>query len=52
MEMDRRGLLAGGAALTGATFFGREAFADLGLASPESVGFSSAGLAKDRKSVV
>jgi CubicO group peptidase (beta-lactamase class C family) len=46
MELDRRGLLAGGAALTGGMFFGREAFADLALATPESVGFSSAGLAR------
>ena len=45
MELDRRGLLAGGAALTGGVFFGREAFAEIALASPESVGFSSAGLA-------
>jgi CubicO group peptidase (beta-lactamase class C family) len=45
MELDRRGLLAGGAALTGSAFFGREAFADAALAAPESVGFSSAGLA-------
>jgi CubicO group peptidase (beta-lactamase class C family) len=43
--MDRRGLLAGGAALTGGMFFGREAFADMALAAPESVGFSTAGLA-------
>jgi CubicO group peptidase (beta-lactamase class C family) len=46
MELDRRGLLAGGVALTGSVAFGREAFADVTLAAPESVGFSSAGLAK------
>ena len=45
MELDRRGLLTAGAALTGSAFFGREAFADMALAPPESVGFSSDGLA-------
>jgi CubicO group peptidase (beta-lactamase class C family) len=45
MDIDRRGLLAAGAALAGGTLIGREAFADIALASPESVGFSTAGLA-------
>jgi CubicO group peptidase (beta-lactamase class C family) len=45
MELDRRGLLAAGAALSGSAFFGREAFAQMALAPPESVGFSAAGLA-------
>jgi CubicO group peptidase (beta-lactamase class C family) len=45
MELDRRGLLAAGAALSGSAFFGREAFAEVALAPPESVGFSGAGLA-------
>lgn len=45
MELDRRGLLAASAALAGSTLIGREAFADVVLAAPESVGFSSSGLA-------
>ena len=45
MEFDRRRLLAAGAALAGGTLIGREAFADIALAPPESVGFSGAGLA-------
>jgi CubicO group peptidase (beta-lactamase class C family) len=45
MQFDRRGLLAAGAAFTGATLIGREAFADVALAAPESVGFSRVGLA-------
>ena len=46
MDLDRRGLLAAGAALAGTSLIRREAFADVALASPESVGFSSAGLGK------
>jgi CubicO group peptidase (beta-lactamase class C family) len=46
MHLDRRGLLAAGAAFAGGSLIGREAFADIALAAPESVGFSSAGLAK------
>ena len=46
MHLDRRGLLAAGAAFAGGTLIGREALADIALAAPESVGFSSAGLAK------
>jgi CubicO group peptidase (beta-lactamase class C family) len=46
MDLDRRGLLAAGAALAGTTLIGREANAEVALAAPESVGFSSAGLAK------
>ncbi|MGZ6017370.1 MAG: serine hydrolase domain-containing protein, partial [Phenylobacterium sp.] len=45
MHLDRRGLLAAGAALAGGTLIGREAFADIALAPPASVGFSPAGLA-------
>jgi CubicO group peptidase (beta-lactamase class C family) len=45
MHLDRRGLLAAGAAFAGGTLIGREAFADIALSPPESVGFSSAGLA-------
>src|SRR5579862_3815791 len=45
MDMDRRGLLVAGAALAGGTLIGREAFADIARAAPESVGFSTAGLA-------
>ena len=45
MHLDRRGLMAAGAAFAGASLIGREAFADIALAPPESVGFSSAGLA-------
>src|SRR5579862_9247160 len=46
MELDRRTLMVTGAALAGGTLIGREAFADIALASPESVGFSTSGLAK------
>ncbi|HLZ75592.1 serine hydrolase domain-containing protein [Phenylobacterium sp.] len=45
MEFDRRRLLAASAAMAGGTLLGRSAFADIALAPPESVGFSSAGLA-------
>ena len=46
MELDRRGLLAAGAALAATGLTGRAAFADVALAPPESVGFSGAGLEK------
>ncbi len=45
MDFDRRRMMATGAALAGGAFWGREAFAQMALAAPESVGFSTAGLA-------
>ena len=45
MNFDRRHLLAAGAALAGGALLGREARSAIALAAPESVGFSSAGLA-------
>jgi len=45
MDFDRRRMMATGAALAGGALWGREAFAQMAMAPPESVGFSSAGLA-------
>ena len=39
MHLDRRGFMAAGAAFAGGALIGREAFADIALAPPESVGF-------------
>ncbi|MGH6966865.1 MAG: serine hydrolase domain-containing protein [Phenylobacterium sp.] len=46
MTIDRRGLLAGSIALAGVGLSVREALAAVTTASPESVGFSAAGLAE------
>jgi CubicO group peptidase (beta-lactamase class C family) len=46
MTMDRRGLLAGSAALASLGLSVREAPAAVAIAPPESVGFSAAGLAE------
>src|SRR6185369_4255364 len=44
MDFDRRRMMATGAALAGGALWGREAFAQMAMAPPESVGFSTAGL--------
>ncbi|WP_372784041.1 serine hydrolase domain-containing protein [Phenylobacterium sp.] len=45
MQFDRRRMIAGSLAVAGGSWFAREAWAAVATAAPESVGFSSAGLA-------